>query len=265
LSHSHIQHSSGNLFEIVLSVLFLLLVVLYLLAGFLSSQRYKPWPKHRYALWVTGIFCVAASVIGPIAGRSHHEFTWHMIGHLLLGMLAPLLIALSAPLTLLLRLVSVRIGRCITLFLKSKFVRFLSNPIVAAILNFGGLWVLYTTNLYSYMQQSLLFHVIVHLHVFLAGYLFTISMIYIDPISHRTSHAFRATVLVLSLASHAILSKYIYAHPPPGIPRGQAETGGMLMYYGGDFIDLLLIWVLCLQWYKASRPRNHIVLEDSSL
>jgi putative membrane protein len=265
LSHSHIQHSSGYLAEIVLTVFFILLLVSYLLAGFMSSRRYKPWPKHRHALWVIGILCAASSVIGPIANRSHHDFTWHMVGHLLLGMLAPLLIALSAPMTLFLRMVSVRTGRLISLFLKSGLIRFLSNPIVASIFNFGGLWVLYTTSLYSEMQQSMLLHVIVHIHVFLAGYLFTVSMIYIDPIAHRTSHAFRATVLVLSLASHAILSKYIYAYPSSGIPRGQAETGGMLMYYGGDFIDLILIWILCGQWYKASRPRDNVVLEDSSV
>ncbi|MEW9053155.1 MAG: cytochrome c oxidase assembly protein [Neobacillus sp.] len=265
MSHSHLQHSSGYLSEIGLAAFFMVLMVSYLLAGFSSSQRYKPWPKHRYAFWVMGILCAAASVIGPIAYRSHHDFTWHMAGHLLLGMLGPLLIALSAPMTLLLRFVNIPIGRRISSFLKSKFVRFLSNPIVASIFNFGGLWVLYTTDLYSEMQQNMFIHVIVHIHVFLAGYLFTISMIYIDPIAHRISHAFRATVLVLSLASHAILSKYIYAQPPAGIPQGQAETGGMLMYYGGDFIDLILIWVLCLQWYKASRPRNVVVLEDSSV
>jgi hypothetical protein len=29
----------------------------------------------------------------------------------------------------------------------------------------------------------------------------------------------------------------------------------MLMYYGGDLIDLALIVLLCRQWYAATRPR----------
>ena len=66
---------------------------------------------------------------------------------------------------------------------------------------------------------------------------------------------FRAIVLVCSLAGHSILSKYLYAHPPIGVSSADAETGAMLMYYGGDLIDLGLILIFCYQWYKATRPR----------
>lgn len=29
----------------------------------------------------------------------------------------------------------------------------------------------------------------------------------------------------------------------------------MLMYYGGDIVDLLLVAVFCRQWYRAMAPR----------
>ena len=45
-----------------------------------------------------------------------------------------------------------------------------------------------------------------------------------------------------------------YMLTPGGIPRDQAQSGGMLMYYGGDMIDLILIVIFCYQWYKAVRP-----------
>jgi len=57
------------------------------------------------------------------------------------------------------------------------------------------------------------------------------------------------------LAAHGMLAKYIYAYPPNGVTITQAERAGMLMYYGGDAIELILIFILCFQWYKSSRPR----------
>src|SRR5690606_5614714 len=100
-------------------------------------------------------------------------------------------------------------------------------------------------------------------HIFLAGYVFTASMIYIDPIPHRFSFLFRAIVFIVALAGHQVLSKYIYAFPPNGVTRTEAEAGGMLMYYGGDAIDLVIIFVLCYQWYCKTRPRTSIAVSQS--
>jgi putative membrane protein len=179
-----------------------------------------------------------------------------MVGHLFLGMLAPLLLAHAAPVTLLMRTLSVGSARGLSRVLKSISVSIYCNPVVASILNIGGLWVLYTTELYSLMQDNLLLHIVVHTHVFLAGYLYTISILYIDLAPHRYGFVFRAVVLILSLAAHGILSKYIYAHPPVGVPSEQAEVGGMVMYYGGDLVEIVLIFLFCQQWYKAARPRT---------
>jgi putative membrane protein len=108
------------------------------------------------------------------------------------------------------------------------------------------------------MHQNALLHALVHFHVFIAGYLFTASMIYMDPTPHRFSFMFRAVIFTISLAGHDILSKYIFAHPPSGVTKVQAENGGMLMYYAGDAIDVALICILCYQWYKATRLRDHL-------
>lgn len=61
------------------------------------------------------------------------------------------------------------------------------------------------------MHESLFLYVFIHIHVFLAGYLFTVSLAYVEPIPHRTSFLYRSSILVLALAAHGILSKYIYA------------------------------------------------------
>jgi putative membrane protein len=170
----------------------------------------------------------------------------------------------TAPMTLVLRILNVTLARRLSRVLKSWPVRILCDPIVASFLNVGGLRILYTTDLYAAMQQNILLHVLIHKHVFIAGYLFTVSMIYIDPTPHRSSFVYRAIVLVIALAGHSILSKYIHAQPPNSVPAAQAEIGGMLMYYGGDAIDVIIIFILCVQWYRATRPRASLAMAQHS-
>ncbi|MEI2665992.1 cytochrome c oxidase assembly protein [Rossellomorea sp. LJF3] len=244
--------------NIILAVLFIVALVLYLLAVIVSNRKHKPWPISRTILWVIGVGCALVAVSGPVAQQAHMEFSFHMLGHLLLGMLAPLLLVLAAPVTLTLRTLPVTLARRLSNILKSRMMGLVSDPIFTAIFNIGGLWVLYTTSLYKAMHHDILLYLFIHIHVFLAGYLFTISMIYIDPAPHRRGYIYRGIVLILALSGHGILSKYIYAHPPIGIPRDQAQSGGMLMYYGGDMIDLILILIFCYQWYKAARPGMNI-------
>lgn len=256
MKHDHVHQASELPNELLLAPPFVLAVLIYLLLGLVSNQRHKRWPIYRYICWVSGVLCAAIALIGPVADRAHENFTAHMAGHLFLGMLAPILLAYSAPMTLLMRTLNVGHARKLSRVLKSFPVSIFCHPVITSILNIGGLWVLYTTELYSEMHDYALLHMMVHLHVFLAGYLYTISIIYIDPIPHRYSFIFRTVVLILSLAAHGVLSKYIYAYPPAGVPIEQAQAGGMIMYYGGDIIEIGLIVLFCQQWYKAARPRT---------
>ncbi|SOB98635.1 putative membrane protein [Ureibacillus xyleni] len=237
-------------------LLFLCLIGLYIVGVFVSNKKYSNWPLHRIVLWCFGIFCIAISLIGPIANNAHTSFQAHMITHLLLGMLGPLLIVFSTPMTLLLRCLKVPHARIVSKFLKGSYVQFITHPITATILNMGGLWLLYTTPLYHAMHSSTLLYALIHLHVFLAGYVFTASMIYLDPSPHRFSFIYRSIVLVLAMASHSILSKWIYANPPEGIAQFDAQMGGVIMYYGGDFIDVVIVITLCAQYFKLNRPIN---------
>ncbi|WP_204666982.1 cytochrome c oxidase assembly protein [Gracilibacillus alcaliphilus] len=256
------EHSIQHIVELLLSIPFILVLIIYLVSVLISSYRGRSWSLYRSVFWMIGVCCCIVAVAGPLADLAHTDFTVHMVAHLLLGMLGPLLMVLGAPMTLLLRTLSVRQARKLTRILRSKALGVISNPIITSILNVGGLWILYTTNLYAMMHENIFLHVVVHLHVFLAGYFFTVSLIYIDPVPHRTSYFFRAIVLGLALAGHGILSKYIYAYPPNGVPESQARNGGMLMYYGGDMIDLVLIIILCFQWFKATKPR--VIISQSS-
>lgn len=254
-NHHHHLNEVGVPFFLIAP--FLVALILYLFGVLRSSLLYKKrWPLYRTVFWSLGILLAIISLNGPIASLSHLDFRAHMVSHLLLGMLSPLFMVLAAPMTLLLRTLPVKQARYITRILSSWPVAVIGNPIFTSFMSIGGMYLLYTTNLYGLMQQNMFFHVLVHLHFFIAGYLFSASIIYIDPTPHRRSFVFRSVVLVFTLAAHGILSKYIFAHPPSGVPRHQSEAGGMIMYYGGDAVEVILIIILCSQWYKKARPKD---------
>jgi putative membrane protein len=256
--HNHVSHGGvefGSSIQVVFVLIAFLALFLYLFAALSAKPYWKEIDVFRVVLFILGVICSVSVVVGPLATKAQSDFTIHMMGHLLLGMLGPLLMVLGAPMTFILRALPVLWARRLTRLLKTWPIEFVSHPIVASILNIGGLWVLYRTHLYGLMHENPLLHILVHIHVFLAGYVFTSSIIYIDPKPHRYNFVFRALVLVCSLAGHSILSKSLYAQPPVGVSHTDAESGAMLMYYGGDIVDLILIIILCYQWYKATRPR----------
>lgn len=216
------------------------------------------WPLLRCGFWIAGNACAALSVTGPVPQFGGGQYVADMVRHVLIGMLAPLLLAQGAPVTLLLRALPATTARRLVRFLNSRPVRFVTRPIIAAALNIGGLWLLYATPLYPALDDHPLLHVLVHAHVFLAGYLLTISVVSTDPMRHRASHRHRAVVLVAAFAAHDILAKYLYAHPPAGIAGPAAQTGAIVMYYGGDAVDMLLLVLLAARWYRTSRPRTEV-------
>ncbi|WP_449443809.1 cytochrome c oxidase assembly protein [Ureibacillus acetophenoni] len=251
------EYTIWNLEDFLILIFFIVIITVYVSAVKQANRKYRnKWPIHRICLFISGVICIMFAVFGPIAEYAHHHFVFHMYSHLMLGMLGPLLMALSAPMTLLLRSLSVRHARKISKLLKSKYVQFVSHPIIASILNLGGLWILYTTSLFETMHYSTILYVLVHTHIFLAGFLFTIAIIYIDPTPYRRSFLLRSVVLVLYMAGHSILSKWIFANPPVGVKQHEAEIGGMTMYYGGDLIDVMIAIILCYQIYKSESLKN---------
>ncbi|AKG73035.1 cytochrome c oxidase assembly protein [Salinicoccus halodurans] len=243
-------------FETIILLLGAGALLLYPSAIFLSNKKHRKWPYSRYIFWFSGISAATAALTGPLFEMSHENFTAHMAGHLLLGMLAPLLLVFSKPMTLLMRTLNVSAARRLSRVLNSRYGQFISNPLIASVLNIGGLYLIYKTDLFTMMHSSLWLFALVHLHVLLAGYLFTISVVYIDLTPHRYSFMYRSVILILALGFHKILSKLIYAEPPQSVSRQEGETGALLMYYGGDLIDFCLIIILCHQWYRASATKR---------
>lgn len=179
----------------------------------------------------------------------HHDFRWHMAQHLVIGMLAPLALVLASPVTLLMRALPVRAARVLTALLRSGYVRVVSHPVVALMLNTGVMWLLYITPLYRASLESSWLHALVHIHFLLAGFLFCWSVLAgPDQAARTASLRCRGGALFLSIAAHSILAKmmygYLWPHDVPHDPE-QIRAAAQLMYYGGGLAELLLIIALC--------------------
>lgn len=236
--------------ELIISLIIALFIAAYLFAA--KTYNQKAWPTYRSIVWITGMLCIFVSIVGPIASLSHHIFVFHMLMHLLLGMLAPLLIALSKPITLLYKSLKVQHARRISRLLRSTPIQIFANPFIALLLNIGGLWLLYTTNFFNLMHESRLFFILLHIHLFIAGYIFTTSIIANEPLSHKYSYFFRSFILIIAIAGHDILAKFLFSNQLDNFTIHDVQLGAVLMYYVGDFIDLIIITLLCFNWYNAT-------------
>ncbi|KDN78451.1 hypothetical protein DF19_38390 [Streptomyces olindensis] len=171
-----------------------------------------------------------------------------------LGLAAPLLFVVARPLTLALR--ALRPGRPrrrLLVLARSRPVGWLVLPPLAALLDVGGLWLLYRTELFATMRHQPLLHGVVHAHMLAAGFVFTFAVCQLDPVRRRWSVAVRGATLLAAGTAHAVLAKTLYASPPPGTDFTPADLhrGAQWMYYGGDVVDAAMAVVLGVGWYAA--------------
>ncbi len=256
---AHLPHGgSGAAFSAVALLLVGGVLVAYLLAAWAQRRAGRRWSGWRVAFFAAGAGLLAVAVLPPVVALAHHDLRGHMAQHLLVGMLAPLGLVLGAPVTLALRTLSVPAARRVTAVLRSRPVRVLSHPATAALLNVGGMAVLYATPLYVAMLASPALHHAVHVHFLAAGYLFTWAVLAgPDPAPHPSPMRTRLGVLFLSMAAHATLGKLMYGLLlPRGTPHDADEirAAAQLMYYGGDLAEVLLAVALFAAWYRGRSP-----------
>jgi putative membrane protein len=224
-----------------------LVVVALLAAGwaYLAAAP-RDWPRARTACWLLGVGTAVGGLVAVLADAD--DLRVHVAAHLLVGMVAPVLLVVAAPVTLALRTLPRRWARALARLLRSWPVAVVAHPAVAAVLDTGGLWVLYRTPLLAAVPPAL-----VHLHMLLTGYLVTFSLVGRDPAPHRPGLGVRAAVLVAAVAAHDVLARLVYATPLPGVPAEQVQAAGVLMYYGSAPVHVVLFVLLGREWARRQQ------------
>lgn len=246
-----VDRGHGDVLTVLVTAAFAVLVGTGYLAAALGGSR--PWPVRRALAFGAGLLCVVVACTGPLPRAAEHSGVAHASAHVLLGMLGPLLLVLGAPVSLALRTLPVAHARRLSHLLARRPVRLLTEPVVAAALSVGGLYVLYLTPLHGLSERQPAVHLLVHVHLLAAGYLLAAVLVGPDPLPHRRSFGHRAGVWVLAVAAHDILAKRLYASPVDLLP--DARAGAMVMYYGGDAVEVVVLVLLCARWFPhRARP-----------
>ena len=191
----------------------LLITALYIYGVVVLSRRGDKWPVGRTIAFAISVSLVDFATSGGIGVYAHFAFSYHMLGHMILGMIAPIGFVLSAPITLALRTLpqgrtpderGIR-GTLISI-IHSKYSVIITNPIVALALFDGSLFVLYMTPLFGKLMQSHSGHFAMDIHFLLAGYLFFYVIVGIDPNPRKIPHIVRIIVLFAAMSIHAFFS-----------------------------------------------------------
>jgi putative copper resistance protein D len=191
----------------------ILAVALYIKGVAILKKRGDAWPVGRTIAFALGIAGIDFATSGGLGVYAMYSFEYHMIAHMTLGMIAPIGIVLGAPITLGLR--TLPQGRTseergprqiLVALLHSRVGILLTNPVIALALFDGSLFVLYFTDLFGNLMSSHAGHLLMNIHFILAGFLFFMIIIGVDPSPRRIHHLVRIVILFAAMAIHAFFS-----------------------------------------------------------
>ena len=191
----------------------LLITALYIYGVVTLTRRGDKWPVGRTTALAVAVGLVDFATSGGIGVYAHFAFSYHMLAHMILGMIAPIGFVLAAPVTLALRTLpqgrtsqerGIR-GTFITV-IHSRYSVIITNPVIALGLFDGSLFLLYMTPLFGKLMYSHSGHILMNMHFLLAGYLFFYVIVGIDPNPRKIPHIVRIIVLFAAMSIHAFFS-----------------------------------------------------------
>ena len=188
-------------------------VALYIKGVATLKKRGDSWPVGRTISFAISIALIDFATSGGLGVYALFSFEYHMMAHMLLGMIAPIGLVLGAPITLALRTLpqgrskEERGVRAFALTaLHSRYSVILNHPITALALFDGSLFVLYFTNLFGNLMGNHAGHLFMNIHFILAGFLFFHVIIGVDPNPRKYPHIVRIVILFGAISLHAFFS-----------------------------------------------------------
>jgi len=252
-------------------LLFCAFGIFFYLAGVRRLRRRgDSWPIYRTVLWVSGLVTLFYLTSGGLNVYQDYLFSVHMLMHMMLTMLIPVLLVPGAPVTLAARAIlkrhdGSRGGReWILIAVHSKFAGIVANPLVAAGLFAGSLWVFYYTPIFSWATTDHIGHQWMIVHFLITGYLFVQSLIGIDPVPFRLPYPFRLLLLIGTMVFHAFFGVALMMgtsllladwYGAMGRPWGLSaiadqQMGGGIAWGVGELPTIALAIVVAVQWSR---------------
>ncbi len=244
-------------------------IILTLCAGLIYFQyvrRTPGWPRVRSVCFALGLLITFIATESFVGYYDMEYFSDHMVQHLLLIMVAAPLFALSAPLDLAYDAGSATTHR----WLDSRFMAFVTHPLVAFALYFVFIPATHLTDLLNLMMHHAWVHHFEQVGFLVVGYLFFRAAFGLER-GYKLHPGLRLvyvmaavpvdtfTGLVLSMSSQVPYSHYL-SMAPEGSTRASVlldiHLGGGIMWIGGDALMLLACIPIAIMWVKWETIRT---------
>ena len=253
------------------------ITALYIRGVVILAKRGDKWPVGRTVSFALAVAATDFATSGGLGAYAHFAFSYHMVAHMILGMVAPIGFVLSAPITLALR--TLPIGRTpdergirgnLIALMHSKYFQVISNPVVALAIFDGSLFLLYMTPLFGDLMQSHQGHLFMNIHFLLAGALFFHVIVGIDPSPKRVPYIVRIIVLFAAMSIHAFFSiallsattlldgGYFLSLERPWATDLLADqsAGGAVGWAMGEIPILIALVATFIQWVRADKKET---------
>lgn len=189
----------------------LLMAALYVTGLRVMKRSGDAWPLGRSISWFVGVFMLTLITQSGFATYTHVMFSMHMYSHMLEAMVIPIFLVLGAPVTLALRTLPRRPDErgpreVLLSVLASKYVQFVSYPIVATMIFVGSFYLLYFTPLFPALISTHLGHIVIGVHFLLSGYLFFWVLIGIDPSPHKPPYLVSVAIMLIVMPIHSFFN-----------------------------------------------------------
>lgn len=255
----------------------ILITALYIRGIVVLRSRGDDWPRGRTFAFILAVATTDFATSGGLGLYAQYAFSYHMVAHMVLGMIAPIGFVLSAPMTLALR--TLPIGRdkeergirgTLLSLIHSRSMAFYTHPVIVLALFDGSLFLVYTTNLFNTLMGSHSGHALMNIHFLAAGYLFFHVIIGIDPNPKKLPHIVRIIVLFAAMSIHAffsivllststVLNSENYFHPWNTDLLANQHIGASLGWALGEIPILLALIATFIQWNRDdSREQKRI-------
>lgn len=245
----------------------------YLVGAWRLHKRGDRWPVGRTVSWVSGCAVLFLVTNGGLNRYQEYMFSVHMTAHMMLTMVIPILLVLGAPVTLIARAVAKRhdgswgMREWVLWAVHTPYARFISHPVVAAVIFAASLWVFYFTPIIEWAVREHLGHEWMTIHFLISGYLFVQALIGIDPGPHRTAYPVRLLLLLATMAFHAFFGVAIMGST--GLidaawygamgrtwgptPLEDQQIGGGIAWSIGEIPTVILALIVAIAWARSDQ------------
>lgn len=258
-------------------------IFFYLAGVWRLHRRGDKWPIYRSVLWVSGLVILFYLTSGGLNVYLDYLFSVHMLMHMMLTMLVPVFLVPGAPVTLAARAIRKRQDgsrgprEWILIAVHSKFAGAVANPLVAAGLFVGSLWVFYYTPIFSWATTGHIGHEWMIVHFLITGYLFVQSLIGIDPVPFRLPYPFRLLLLIGTMVFHAFFgvalmmgTSLLLADWYGAMGRtwglsaiADQQMGGGIAWGVGELPTIALAIVVAVQWSRSDAKESKRLDRDA--